>query len=90
VKCPLPSVVQQDVFARHRGREVRRLPSGFVETVAVFGTGDRFRIEVDIVADEDVEPAVAVIVREGAAVFSVQPAGVSAWSWATPVFSETR
>ena len=60
-------VVEQDVLAAIQTGRAARDHQSFIETRAGFGRGHGLEVEVDVVGDEEIEMAVAVVIDEGAA-----------------------
>ena len=71
-------VPEQDVFSAQEAGRATGDEETFVLAGAGLGKGGSFRIEVDVVGDEEVEVAVFVVVEEGAAGVVASQAGFGA------------
>src|SRR2546425_10566760 len=60
-------VVIEDIFAARQAGRAAGDHDAFVEAGAGFGNGRRGEVEVNVIGDEEIEAAVAVVVHEGAA-----------------------
>ena len=66
-KCAVAVVVEQNIFSAEKSRRSASDENSFVFARAGFGDGRGRQIEIDVVCDEKIEVAVAIVIDESAA-----------------------
>ena len=66
-ECAVAVVVVEDVFAAVEAGRAASHGDALVSAVGFFRSGRGLEVEVDVIADEEIEMAVLVVVEEGAA-----------------------